>query len=44
MSIKTLDRPIENFRIELSSAGGSKGVLLMAWEKTEASIPITVQK
>ena len=42
MSAKTLDRPVENFKIELSPAGGSGGVLVMTWEKTQASVPITV--
>jgi hypothetical protein len=42
MSVKTLDRPVENFKIELSPAGGNKGALVMTWEKTQASIPITV--
>jgi len=42
MSVKTLDRPVENFKIDLSPAGGNKGALVMTWEKTEASIPITV--
>ena len=42
MSVKTLDRPVENFKIDLSPAGGNKGALVMTWEKTQASIPITV--
>ena len=42
MSVKTLDRPVENFKIELMPAGGSGGALVMTWEKTQASIPITV--
>jgi len=42
MSVKALDRPVENFTIEISPAGGNKGALIMTWEKTQASIPITV--
>jgi Protein of unknown function (DUF2911) len=42
MSVKPLDRPAENFKIELSPAGGNKGNLVMTWEKTQASIPIAV--
>jgi len=42
MSVKTLDRPVENFKIEILPAGGSGGTLVMTWEKTQASIPITV--
>ena len=44
MTVKTLDRPVENFKIELSPAGGNKGALVMTWEKTQASIPITVSQ
>ena len=44
MSVKTLDRPVENFKIEILPAGGNGngGTLVMTWEKTQASIPITV--
>ena len=42
MSVKALDRPVENFKIEILPAGGNKGTLVMTWEKTQASIPITV--
>jgi hypothetical protein len=42
MSVKALDRPVENFKIELMPAGGSGGALVMTWEKTQASVPITV--
>jgi hypothetical protein len=35
--------PVERFKIELSSAGAKKGLLKMTWERTEVSVPITVQ-
>jgi hypothetical protein len=35
--------PAERFKIELSSAGAKKGLLKMTWERTEVSVPITVQ-
>jgi len=43
MNLKTLSTPVETFKIQLSSAGGNKGTLALAWEKTEASIPFTVR-
>jgi len=42
MNLKTLTEPVETFRVELRDAGGSKGVLALMWENTEASIPFTV--
>ena len=42
MSVKALSAPVENFKLELSSQGGNNGLLTMTWEKTQASIPITV--
>jgi hypothetical protein len=45
MTVKTLSAPVETFRIELSSNGGSAsktGTLALIWETTEASIPFTV--
>jgi hypothetical protein len=42
MSVKTLANPVETFRVELASIGGNKGTLGLVWEKTEASVPITV--
>lgn len=35
--------PVERFKIELLSTGGNKGLLKMTWERTEVSVPITVQ-
>jgi hypothetical protein len=42
MSVKAIPDPVEVFRIELSSTGGNKGRLALVWEKTEASVPISV--
>ena len=42
MTAKTLPAPVENFKLELTSQGGNNGLLTMTWEKTQASIPVTV--
>ena len=42
MSVKTLPSPVETFKIQLSSAGGNKGILALLWENTEASVPFSV--
>jgi hypothetical protein len=42
MNLKTLAAPVDTFKIELRSDGGSKGTLALLWETTEASIPFTV--
>jgi len=42
MNLKTLDSPVETFKIDLRSDGGNKGTLALLWETTEASIPFTV--
>jgi hypothetical protein len=34
---------VDNFKIDLSSTGGNKGLLKMTWERTEVSVPFTVQ-
>jgi hypothetical protein len=44
MNLKTLAEPVETFRVELRNEGGNKGTLALLWEKTEASIPFTVEK
>src|SRR5712672_3181178 len=41
MTLKTLDAPVETFKIDLRSDGGNKGTLALLWETTEASIPFT---
>jgi hypothetical protein len=43
MNLKTLEAPVETFKIELRSDGGNRGTLALDWETTEASIPFTVQ-
>ena len=43
MNVKTLSQPVETFRIELRPNGGNQGTLALLWEKTEASIPFTVE-
>jgi hypothetical protein len=35
--------PVEQLKIALSSPGGNKGMLNIAWEKVEASAPFTVK-
>jgi hypothetical protein len=34
---------VDRFKIELLSTGGNKGLLKMAWERTEVSVPFVVQ-
>lgn len=34
--------PVDKMKIELLPAGGNKGLLKIAWERTELSVPITV--
>jgi hypothetical protein len=42
MNLKALPSPVETFKIELQSSGGSKGTLSLLWENTDAWVPITV--
>lgn len=42
MSVSKTSSPVEDFKIELSSAGGNKGELTMTWENTKASVPFTI--
>lgn len=42
MSVKTIDPPVETFRVDLRDNGGKKGTLALVWESTEAYIPFTV--
>ena len=44
MNLKTLDAPVETFKIDLRSDGGNRGTLALDWETTEASIPFTVSQ
>jgi len=43
MNLAQTPAPVEKFKIELLSTGGNKGLLKMTWERTEVSVPITVQ-
>src|SRR6185436_7972793 len=43
MTVAQTPAPVERFKIELSSTGPKKGLLKMTWERTEVSVPITVQ-
>ena len=43
MTVAQPPAAVERFKIELSSAGPKKGLLKMTWERTEVSVPITVQ-
>jgi len=43
MTLAQTPAPVERFKIELLSTGGNKGLLKMAWERTDVSVPITVQ-
>jgi hypothetical protein len=42
MNVKSLAEPVETLRFQLTSNGGNKGTLAIAWEKTEVSVPFTV--
>lgn len=44
MKIKTLDAPVEAFRVDLRNNGANKGTLALVWETTEAYIPFTVMQ
>jgi hypothetical protein len=46
MTMAQTPAPVEKFKIELSALGGNsgnKGLLKMTWERTEVSVPVTVQ-
>ena len=42
MQVRQLSAPMEKFMIVLESKGNTGGLLKMAWENTEASVPFTV--
>ncbi len=42
-SAKPTTSPVEQFAIKFDPASGKNGVLKMMWEKTEVSVPFTVQ-
>nr|MBA2646570.1 DUF2911 domain-containing protein [Pyrinomonadaceae bacterium] len=42
-SAKPTTSPVEQFAIKFDPASGKNGVMKMMWEKTEVSVPFTVQ-
>ena len=43
MEMSKPPKPIETYKMTLSSLGGNKGKLQLAWENTVAEVPITVK-
>ena len=43
MAMSKPDSPIETYQIALTSTGGNKGLLKLAWEHTIATVPFTVK-
>ncbi|MDQ6707029.1 MAG: DUF2911 domain-containing protein [Acidobacteriota bacterium] len=43
MTVSRPQGPVETFKITLTSEGGKKGKLTLAWENTVASVPFTVK-
>jgi hypothetical protein len=43
MTVAKTPSLVDSFKIELLPAGGNKGLLKMTWERTEVSVPFTVQ-
>ena len=42
MNVKKLTEPLETFKIAVKPTAGKNGLLTLAWENTEASVPIVV--
>ena len=42
MNLAQIPALVDGFKIELLSTGGDKGLLKMAWERTEVSVPFAV--
>lgn len=42
MNLKTLDSPVETFKIRVEPTTGNKGTLSLMWENTDAWVPFTV--
>jgi hypothetical protein len=42
MKVSTPSAPVEQFTISIEPAGGKRGVLKMAWERTVATVDFTV--
>jgi Protein of unknown function (DUF2911) len=43
MDMSKPPKPIETYKMTLSSAGGNKAKLQLEWESTVAEVPITVK-
>ena len=43
MLLRTLDQPVETFRVDLRPDGADGGILALVWEKTEAYLPFKVK-
>src|SRR5688572_25540552 len=43
MKVATLREPVEQFTIVIEPTGNGSGVLVMRWDTTQASVPITVE-
>jgi hypothetical protein len=43
MEMSKPPKPVETYKMTLSSAGGNKGKLQLEWENTVAAVPITVK-
>ena len=43
MNVAQTPSVVQNLKIELSSTGPKKGLLKISWERTEVSVPITLQ-
>ena len=41
MNVKTVSAPVERLKLDLAATGGNKGTLALAWDTTDASVPIT---
>ena len=42
MNVKSLSKPVETFVIGLKPGAAKAGMLTLAWENTEASVPVSV--
>ncbi len=43
MMLRTLDQPVETFRVDLRPDGADGGILALVWEKTEAYLQFKVK-
>ena len=43
MNVAQTPALVDGFKIDLLSTGGNKGLLKMTWERTDVSVPFTVQ-